>query len=248
LEKIVIDNPIKQEFTKVDGKCRVKNMDTNAKFSVRKWALLCSQPDHATPIYESQFLPTKPTKKTGKKRKISSALEEGSQSSLKSNLLYANKSTRTDNIHNITSRPRDITAAEKIPEVTRDSASVATSSNTSKNVRTELHVMINESDGCETEEEVEEVLLTSENMSDTSMSTSKDMFEHIHPKKAEKPNNQSKPKWNYKVVTRGLPFDNDDYIRDLEHKYWKNLAYFPPYYGADLDGKSKHCFFINIIY
>ncbi|EXX75202.1 Rph1p [Rhizophagus irregularis DAOM 197198w] len=96
LEKIVIDNPIKQEFTKVDGKCRVKNMDTNSKFSVKKWALLSE--------------------------------------------------------------------------------------------------------------------------------------------KAEKPNNQLKPKWNYKVVTRGLPFDNDDYIRDLEHKYWKNLAYFPPYYGADLDG------------
>ncbi|PKY45824.1 JmjC-domain-containing protein, partial [Rhizophagus irregularis] len=128
LEKIVIDNPIKQEFTKVDGKCRVKNMDTNSKFSVKKWALLCSQPDHATPIYESQFLPTKPTKKTGKKRKISSELEEGSQSSLKSKLPYANKFTRTDNIHNITSRPH------------------------------------------------------------------------------------------------------------LEHKYWKNLAYFPPYYGADLDG------------
>ncbi|PKY30609.1 JmjC-domain-containing protein [Rhizophagus irregularis] len=128
LEKIVIDNPIKQEFTKVDGKCRVKNMDTNSKFSVKKWALLCSQPDHATPIYESQFFPTKPIKKTGKKRKISSELEEGSQSSLKSKLPYANKFTRTDNIHNITSRPH------------------------------------------------------------------------------------------------------------LEHKYWKNLAYFPPYYGADLDG------------
>ncbi|CAB5163061.1 unnamed protein product [Rhizophagus irregularis] len=239
LEKIVIDNPIKQEFTKVDGKCRVKNMDTNSKFSVKKWALLCSQPDHATPIYESQFLPTKPIKKTGKKRKISSELEEGSQSSLKSKLPYANKFTRTDNIHNITSRPRDIAAAEKIPEVTRVSALVATSSNTSKNARTEHPIILNESDGCETEEEVEEVLLTSENMSDTSMSIPKDMFEHIHPKKsekAEKPNNQLKPKWNYKVVTRGLPFDNDDYIRDLEHKYWKNLAYFPPYYGADLDG------------
>ncbi|RIA98904.1 JmjC domain, hydroxylase-domain-containing protein [Glomus cerebriforme] len=236
LEKIVIDNPIKQEFTKVDGKCRVKNMDTNTKFTVKKWALLCSQPDHATPIYESQFLPTKPTKKTGKKRKISLDLEEGSRS-LKSDLHQINKSPRTDNIHNITSRPRDITAAEKLPEVTRDS--VPTSSNTSKNVRTELHVMNNESDGCETEEEVEEVLLTSENMSDTSMGIPKDVSEHVYSKKAEKIEkafNHSKPKWNYKVVTRGLPFDNDDYIRDLEHKYWKNLAYFPPYYGADLDG------------
>ncbi len=83
LEKIVIDNPIKQEFTKVDGKCRVKNMDTNAKFSVKQWAKLCSHPDHATPIYESQILPTKLTKKAGKKRKFPLDFKEGSQSSLK---------------------------------------------------------------------------------------------------------------------------------------------------------------------
>src|ERR1043165_9315478 len=84
LEKIVIDNPIKQEFTKVDGKCRVKNIDTNAKFSVKQWAKLCSHPDHAPPIYESQFLPAKPIKKAGKKRKFPLDLKEDSQPPLKS--------------------------------------------------------------------------------------------------------------------------------------------------------------------
>ncbi|CAG8724093.1 16327_t:CDS:2, partial [Funneliformis caledonium] len=230
LEKIVIDNPIKQEFTKVDGKCRVKNMDTNANFSVKQWAKLCSHPDHATPIYESHFLPTKLTKNVGKKRKFSLDNKEASQ--LKSDFHYANKSPRSDN----TSKSRDLTVGEKITEVTRDSEPVTTF----QNVRTDIHV--NESDGCETEDEVEEVLLTSENMSSTSMNITKNIFEQVRPKKVEKvekvekSNNQLKSKWSYKAVTRELPFGNEDYIRDLEHKYWKNLAYFSPYYGADLDG------------
>ncbi len=90
-------------------------------------------------------------------------------------------------------------------------------------------------------------------MSSTSMNIPKDISEDVQPKKAEKiekvekSNNQLKSKWNYKAVTRGLPFNNEDYVRDLEHKYWKNLAYFSPYYGADLDGKLNYLKFFFLI-
>ncbi|CAJ0756296.1 22525_t:CDS:2, partial [Entrophospora sp. SA101] len=43
-------------------------------------------------------------------------------------------------------------------------------------------------------------------------------------------------KFDYRKINSSLPYNEEEYIKELERTYWRNLPYDSPFYGADLSG------------
>nr|CAG8629741.1 11135_t:CDS:2 [Entrophospora candida] len=244
LAKIKIAHPIQQVFMR-QSKCGayiVKNVETHKTYSVEEWAKLCEQEEHRPPEtrYLNPRIPLNNNQKVVQKQKPSSSSANNNNSLNFGSLIDSQQ--KFENITDTTSKSEQkrnetisessnhLTTSENIqlftPNDSPNNLSVDYSINNKLLINNYISTLDSEDDdGDESEMEV--------------LCTSGIIFE---PKVVVEPiaNIDNPPKFNYHSVNGNLPYNDEQYIKELERDYWRNLPYSPPYYGADMAGWFPH--------
>ncbi|CAH1764128.1 16101_t:CDS:10 [Entrophospora sp. SA101] len=258
LAKIKIAHPIQQVFMR-QSKCGayiVKNVETHKTYSVEEWAKLCEQEEHRPPEtrYLNPRIPLNNNQKVVQKQKPSSSSANNNNSLNFGSLIDSQQ--KFENITDTTSKSeqkRNETISESSNHlITSENIQLFTPNDSPNNLSVDYSInnklLMNnyistldseDDDGDESEMEV--------------LCTSGIIFE---PKVVVEPiaNIDNPPKFNYHSVNGNLPYNDEQYIKELERDYWRNLPYSPPYYGADMAAsfawhvEDKDLYSINYIH